>query len=409
MFGNKIGRTCIKFIVGCPRNKLDAIRLYDYLCKNNWSFVNGIRNADLILVGLCGFDDRSERISKNFLKMILKRKEKGALVVPFGCLSDIKPQIFDGIPNVCTINYQRLEKIDEILNGRIRISEIEEPNIIRKNFNYSKHDFSIFDRIRYETGLLLDGPIKYIANIGMSTGSRSLRPIEKHDYFIRVARGCTGHCSYCAIKSAAGKLISYPIVKILEQFEKGLSEGYCVFRLLGEDVGGYGQDIGTNMVILLQEIFRRKGNFELVIEDFNPKWLIRYLNKLLKLFKDNAHHIHHIVIPIQSGSQKIVQRMGRGYRVDRAVEALSALRCAVRNLKIATHIIVGFPGETERDFEETIDVLAALNFDHIEAHFYTDRPNCASDQFNNKISDTIKIWRLWRLRRKFADTCRVRI
>lgn len=402
-------KACVKFAAGCPRSMLDGALLIDYLKKNGWTLTDKVKHAQLVLLGLCGFDVPSETDSKNIMRIVLRKKKGRALLVPFGCFADIYPSITSERSDIIPLNYKCLEKIDEIISAEIKIGQLPGTNVISKHSDYLKVDLTKFDRIRLKIGSLLVNPAILIMRFKTGIGPKALRPIECDDFFIKISKGCTGYCSYCAIKTVAGHLISYPIKNILRQFENGLSQGYLVFRLLGEDVGGYGNDCGTNIVTLFHEFFRRNADFQFVIEDFSPKWLIRYEDDLIKLFAANAHHIHHIVFPIQSGSEPIVRRMAREYSVKKVVESIAALQAAAPGIKMSTHVIVGFPGETECDFQSTINILKILNFDHIEAHRYSERPNTAARLFKDNIPARIIIKRLWRLRQEFPDSCRIRI
>ena len=361
------------------------------------------------MLGLCAFDLQSERKSRTLIKFYKKKRNKNACLVIFGCFGDITNSIEDGKENVFALKYNRLNKIDDILNSKIKIEEVPDINVIDK-FSYSfQSDFNKIDMMRIKAELLLGSPLKVITRFKCGIGPQALRQRFAKDFLIRIVKGCTGKCTYCAIKMAAGDLVSYPIESILDQIKNGLEMGYRTFRLVGEDVGGYGKDCGKTFVELIEKIFKYEQPFRLVIEDFSPKWLIRFSPDIIRIFSQNQDRVCHIVIPIQTGSEKIVRKMGRKYTVAAAVELLLKLRNDAPQLKIATHVIVGFPGETEDDFQKTIAVLKRLKFEHIEAHCYTDRPNTVASKLPDKIPEHRKIMRLWRLRSHFPDTCRIRV
>ena len=123
----------------------------------------------------------------------------------------------------------------------------------------------------------------------------------------------------------------------------------------------------------------------------------------------NAQRVHHIVLPIQSGSEKILQAMRREYTVKEAADSIRALESVAPNIALSTHVIVGFPGETEKDFEDTISFLKRISFKHIIAHCYSDRPNTDASKIFPKVQDAEKVNRLWRLRKEFPVICRIRI
>ncbi len=410
LLNKKINKTaCVKFIEGCPRSLLDAVMLIDYLKSNGWKLEENIKSAQMIFLGVCGFDYAAERSSNIIIKTVLDKKDKFSSLILFGCLCDINSFIVKEHNDIIALKYKCFEKVDDIIDAKIKISESFEANLPFQYHDFLQIRFNKLESFKLKISQLVNNPIYYIMRFTKGMGPPHLRPIWKDDYFIKIGNGCTGHCSYCAIKSATGGLISYPIKKILRQFDDGLSKGYRVFRLLGEDVGGYGSDCDTNITYLLEKLFERNSDYQLVIEDFSPKWLVRYEDKIINLLLSNTNHIHHIVLPIQSGSKTILERMKRGYSIEKVIRAIEKLKSKNYGIKIATHIIIGFPGEGESEFKETIDVLKTLDFEHIEAHRYTRRPNTLSNSYKNNVKEYIKIKRLYRLRKEFPNTCRIRI
>jgi threonylcarbamoyladenosine tRNA methylthiotransferase CDKAL1 len=181
---------------------------------------------------------------------------------------------------------------------------------------------------------------------------------DRDDLFtIRLARGCLGNCSYCAIKFAAGTLESKPIGEILLEFKKGLSQGHRLFTLIAGDTGCYGIDIGTSAVELLSEIFKVDGAYKLIIKEFNAQWLIKYQSELETLLTTNFDKIDYIIVPVQSASDKILRLMQRPYNIENVKNCLRSLKSNIPQLNITTHIMAGFPEETEEDFQKSVDFI----------------------------------------------------
>jgi tRNA A37 methylthiotransferase MiaB len=166
--------------------------------------------------------------------------------------------------------------------------------------------------------------------------------------------------------------------------------------LIAADAGAYGQDVGENIVNLLACLFEYKGHFRLVCDDFHPKWLIKYSSQLLDIFQSNTNRLGYIGIPIQSGSQRILQLMRRDYSIPDLRSSLGNLKQKCEDLKLITHILIGFPGETKEDFNETIDFLREVRFRNIYVFKYSDRPNVPSADLPHKVGTMTKELRLLR-------------
>jgi len=203
-------------------------------------------------------------------------------------------------------------------------------------------------------------------------------------------------CTYCAIKFGAGPLRSIPLAAAVGEFRSGLSHGYDLFRLTAEDVGSYGQDIGLCIVDLLRELNAGPENFKLLLDDFSPIWLVRYFPELLELFSTEHRRIKYICLPIQSGSERILQLMAREYTAEEARRCLLALKKAAPEIDLRTHVLVGFPGETEEDFAETLDFLKSVKFNLVSIYNYSERVGTEATTFPGKIPERVKLQRVWR-------------
>jgi len=218
-----------------------------------------------------------------------------------------------------------------------------------------------------------------------------------------------GSCTYCAIKHAHGPLSSKPLPEILKEFDTGLQQGFKEFKIVAADTGSYGQDIGTNIVELLKGLLNRCGDFRLSILDINPAFVVQYAPDLIEILSRSAGKIRCMMIPIQSGNDDILSLMKRDYNSIEVKECLYALRKASPEMAIATHVIVGFPGESENQFEDTIRFLKTVNFDRIDIYKYDDRPNTVACQFPNQVPNHIKEIRVAKLLEEFEMTSHIDI
>ena len=208
-------------------------------------------------------------------------------------------------------------------------------------------------------------------------------------YHVHISRGCVGKCSYCAIKVAKGNLKSRPISDIVKDFTQCVELGARTIYLETEDLGCYGLDIQKTVIQLLRAIFAVKGNYRVILHDFNPQWLLRYFSELFEIIADNKNKIALITIPVQSASNRILSLMNRPYEIEPVQECISQLIRMFPRLEIRLHILVGFPGETEEDFRKTLAFLRWVNqYKRVEVWYapYSERKVILAAQLPGKLS-----------------------
>jgi tRNA A37 methylthiotransferase MiaB len=164
-----------------------------------------------------------------------------------------------------------------------------------------------------------------------------------------------------------------------------------LFFLLSEDIGCYGKDIGTGITELLRMLFQagRDNDFKIVISNFNAQRFIEYYEELKAVFIKNKDKILFIQIPIQSGSNRILELMNRRYCVEDLDRCLKDIKQAIPSLNITTDMIAGFPGETENDFQESLDFLKRNKFRYADIFGYEDRPDTLANSMNNKVPQEV--------------------
>ncbi len=216
--------------------------------------------------------------------------------------------------------------------------------------------------------------------------SSSIREIpfeSKGNKDIWVCSGCIGNCSYCVDKLAVGKFKSRPLEKCLEDIKIGLANNIKSFRIVGDDIGSYGIDIGSNFIELVKSLSLVEDKpFNLRLLEINAKWLVKYLHKL-KYLKNSK--ISDMLIGIQSANNRILKMMKRGYCIEDVSEAISCLRSL--NISIGCHFIIGFPSETYEEFQESMDYIINQNFNYGFIFSYSDMEKAASYYFTPKVND----------------------
>jgi ribosomal protein S12 methylthiotransferase len=223
-------------------------------------------------------------------------------------------------------------------------------------------------------------------------------------YNLRIAEGCAFACSFCCIRFATGKLKSKPIEQIVQEFKAGLKNGHKVFQLVCEDTGCYGVDIGTTVLALLKEMLKVEGDYQLLLIDFGGYWLVKYYDELLPLLMNNSDKIREMYVSLQSGSAKILKAMNRPENGQEVRAKLIELKKKIPHLSLRTTVIIGFPGETEEDFQKTVAAVTGIDFSVVELNKYSDRPGTASSEMQDKIPQDIIDRRTEEIQKQLSNT-----
>jgi MiaB/RimO family radical SAM methylthiotransferase len=368
--------------LGCPRRGIDSQKIYNYLQSNGYTFTEDYLGADLIVISTCAFVQDREDQSLQAIDFYRQHRSENSKMVVAGCLSKISPDAIAQYEGIDFMSPRELDHFDGIIDAKVKFKDIPEPNKI------------------YSHPLFPDLAVKADQQDKKRRNVRLDLDYDKEDVFtIRLARGCLGNCSYCAIKFAAGSLESRPISEILDEFKIGLAQGYQSFTLVAGDTGCYGIDIGTTIVALLSAIFAMEGFYKLIIKEFNAQWLIKYRPELETLLKDNYDKIDYIIVPVQSASDKILRRMKRPYEIEKVKDCLRTLKKKVPALKITTHMMAGFPGETEDDFQKSLTFIREFKFPYVDIYGYENRPRTEASQLDGKIPPAVIDQRVKQLRK----------
>ena len=204
---------------------------------------------------------------------------------------------------------------------------------------------------------------------------------------MQISSGCRGRCTYCSEKFTT-RLKSRPLEEVKEAIFDGISRGYTLFGLNSDDASAYGKDIGSSLDELLEEVIKIREDVYFSIPEFNPNGLSDRVIECLK----NKKFLY-ITVPIQSGSQRILDLMERPYKIDEVIKKIKRVKKNNKKIKINTHVIVGFPGESEEDFLKTKEILSSGLFDRVKVFMYNERPNTKAALMDEKVSKSEKIRR----------------
>ncbi|MBN1825008.1 MAG: radical SAM protein [Candidatus Eisenbacteria bacterium] len=367
---------------GCPRRTLDAGRAVLYLEANGWKPAEEPENADLLLVYTCGgFPSSEDRSLRTLERFRLERKPDAELVAT-GCLLRIHPEALHA-SGYHEILPEELERLDGIIGARIPWAAIPDANVPR-----SVRDLEPLtpgDRPPESRRARLG---RRIARAARRSAAEPRRPVSLFGgdaFLIRIATGCRGRCSYCAIRIGAGPLRSKPPEKILAEFRKGLDAGRRRFVLIAEDTGCYGFDLGTDLAALLERLLAEPGEYGILVNDLNPAHFLSMFDRLLPLFRDHTDRFETIILPVQSGSDRILEKMRREYRAGDLADRLRELFAAAPGIRVSTHVLVGFPGETMEDLEKTRLFLESIPFHRIGVYCYQERSGVEAFAIDGKV------------------------
>ena len=363
----------------CPENAMNLNMLKRWYRGNDWKVTSDPKRADYIVMATCGFSKSEEDIEIAAIENLLRDKKKDCELIVTGCLPQINKErvreVFDG---KC-VKIVDMQTFNSIMDFDNKIEAFENHFVSEDEYDSDPEIHRYFKtRKRFEQLSFL--PFVKVPRILYTV------PSEKW-FLIRCAMGCTGNCTYCGIRHALGKIKSVPIEDILLQAEKAIAGGYEEISLTGEDQGGYGVDLKTDLSVLLTELINLPGKFRINLRYIDPFWLIRLQDKLLPIFQTGR--ITAFCSPAQSGSDRILKAMNRRY-------SFEDLKSTVNNVAnnsgvglISTNIIVGFPGETEDDFKESLRLVKEVDFGVYLAFRYEDRPGTAASMLADKVPEKV--------------------
>jgi MiaB-like tRNA modifying enzyme len=206
---------------------------------------------------------------------------------------------------------------------------------------------------------------------------------------VQIATGCLSECSFCQTKLAKGQITSYRIGDILRAIEKDTTAGCREIWLSSTDNGCYGYDIGTNIIELLKRCRTIPGDFIIRIGMMNPMYLCSLKERMIQLLEESDRFYRFLHIPVQSGSERVLRSMKRGHNVKMYKSLVKTFRDRCPDITIATDIIVGFPGESESDFEDTLDLISETKPDIVNCSRYSARGGTAAKLLKGRLSTEV--------------------
>ncbi len=326
---------------GCALNHSDSELMAGMLKKADFEIVSSIEDADIILINTCTVKQSTETKFFNYLEKIKPLKK---ITIIAGCIPQTDPEKLKGYTLVGTSQITNIVQAAEEAYHNNPLQLLAKENLPRLNLPK-----------------LRKNPVIEI---------------------IPICEGCIGECTYCKVKSARGDLISYPEEDIIRQAQQAIKENVKEIWLTAQDTGGYGKDTNTNLPNLLKKLTKLPGDFKIRLGMLNPNHLTEFLDELIALYSSEKlfRFIH---IPVQSGNNKILSAMKRNYTVEQFKDTTLKLKTALPDITIATDIIAGFPGETEEQFSQSLDLLKEIKPDVLNISRFWPRPKTPAAKLKN--------------------------
>ncbi|WP_297418901.1 tRNA (N(6)-L-threonylcarbamoyladenosine(37)-C(2))-methylthiotransferase [Thermococcus sp.] len=322
---------------GCTRNKADGEIMEALLVRAGHELVETPENADYVVVNTCAVKDPTEHKMARRIRELI---DSGKKVIVTGCLVHVNPGVIDRHVS----GMLGVRSIDRIAEA-ISVAERGEKLVSVEGWQEKSLDKLELPRL-WKSGVV---------------------------FVVPISEGCLNACTYCATRFARGVLKSYRPELVVKWVKEALSKGYREIQLSSEDTGCYGFDIGTNLAKLLDEITAIEGDFRVRVGMMNPNHTIKFLDGLTDAYRsEKVYKFLHL--PVQSGDNEILRRMGRNYTVEEFEEIIREFRRKIPGLNLTTDIIVGFPGESDEAFENTVELVKRVKPDKINVSRYSPRP-----------------------------------
>lgn len=351
--------------MGCQMNEYDSDHLSRILEDSGYLRANEPDNADFVLLNTCSVRAKAEQKALSRLGRLasLKKKTPGFLLAVAGCVAQQRgSELFERFPGLDLVLGPR-----EIGNFREIMTRAENAGTRLAAVSAHQRPASFMGRFEY-----FRNSIKA---------------------FITIMEGCNNFCSYCIVPYVRGRETSRPPQEILDEARNLTLQGVKEITLLGQNVNSYAYG-DTSFAGLLQAMNEIEGLRRIRFTTSHPKDLSPELIESFMHLQKLCSHIH---LPFQAGSNKVLKAMKRGYTRETYMERVHELRQARPGIAVTSDVMVGFPGETEQDFELTLDLIRKIEFDNLFSFKYSDREGTQAARMQGKIPEEEKLARLTRL------------
>jgi ribosomal protein S12 methylthiotransferase len=350
--------------LGCPKNTVDSERMLGKLAQEGYTLTADPNGADVVVVNTCGFIEPARQESLGVIREMLALKEEGGVgaVVVAGCLAERKgEELLREVPDV-----------DHIMGvfAREEIVAVLDRTLAQRNADEQRAVFR-------------PAPVKAMED------TARLRVTPRHYAYLKISEGCDRLCTFCAIPMMRGKHLTKPMEEVIREARELAADGVRELIIVGQDTTYYGKDLygKTRLAELLRELDQIPGIEWIRVLYAYPMYID---DELLHTFASARKIVPYIDMPLQHGSDRMLRRMAR--RVDRAgTEALlGRMRELIPNLALRTTFIVGFPGETDTEFQELCDFVQNQCFERAGVFPYSFEPGTPAARLDGHLPEEVK-------------------
>ena len=356
--------------MGCQLNENDSEKLAGIVEGMGFEKTEKLEEADLVIYNTCCVrENAEERLFGKLGELKKQKEEKGTIIAIGGCMMQ-EPAMLEKIKK--SYNYT------DIVFGTHTLHKFEED--LKKVLENGKKVRDVID---------IDGEV--IEDL----------PIKRNDNFkasVTIMYGCNNFCSYCIVPYVRGRERSREPEKILEEVEMLAKEEYKEITLLGQNVNSYNGRENYKFANLLNDVCKIDGIERVRFISPHPK---DFTDDVIEAIANNPKIARVLHLPLQSGSSAVLKKMNRKYTKEQYLELVDKIKTRIPDVVLSTDIIVGFPGETEEDFEDTLDVVRKVNYEQVFMFIYSRREGTVADKMENQIPEEIKHKRFDRLKELF--------
>lgn len=353
---------------GCQMNVHDSEEIKYYLESLGYEAVDELELADIVVLNTCAIRENAKDKVFGYLGRCkhLKKEKPDLIIAVAGCLMQ-KPNEIEEIHN--------RHKYIDIIIGTHNLNEL--PSLIEEANNKKIQNIEV-----YSNSDVVFENVKYNRDSKVSA-------------WINIIYGCDKFCTYCIVPFTRGRERSRKMEEVLEEVRDLKEQGYIEVTLLGQNVNAYGKDLnlGYDFATLLEEV-AKIGIPRIRFVTSHP-W--NFTDKMVDVIAKYDNVMPYVHLPIQSGSDDILRKMNRKYTIDEYKKLFDEIKSKVKNVAITTDIIVGFPNETDEDFEKTLDIVNYCKFDGAYTFIFSPREGTAAARMEDKVSMEVKEKRLQEL------------
>lgn len=356
--------------LGCKLNYSESSTIAREFSRRGYEVVPHTEEADIYIVNTCSVTEHSDKKDRNLIRR-LHRRSPNALIAVIGCYAQLKGE-----------NIAKIEGVDIVLGARSKGIVVDEVERLLKEGRGAEPVVDIVD-------------IDCVKNIfpAFSTGERTRS-------FLKIQDGCDYKCSYCTVPYARGSSRSLPSALILDQAREIASSGIVEIVLTGVNTGDYGRKSGESFLSLLQGLNAVEGIERYRISSIEPNLLTP---EIVEWIASGTKFLPHFHIPLQSGCDRILQKMGRRYRTEDFRRKIELIRSRMEHVFFGIDVIVGFPGETDEDFRTTCAFLKEIHPAFIHVFPYSRRNGTPAAAMPDQVEECVKAERVEVLERMCAE------